>query len=115
MTQMTIGYFSIEKTTSDSTGTCSPSPAGREAALAGSWLWLVSVSAFPLVTPISKGSLIEILGVSTDDKLRYLVMKTALADIYIEFSTILVPEADKQWQSGDEAHKAEVYFERVEW
>ena len=43
------------------------------------------------------------------------VMKTALANIYMEFSTTLVPEADKLWKSGDEAYKAEVYFERVEW
>ena len=42
-------------------------------------------------------------------------MKTALVDIYMDFSTALVPEADKLWKSGDEAYKAEVCFERVEW
>ena len=42
-------------------------------------------------------------------------MKTTLVDIYMEFSTTLVPEADKLWRSGDGTYKAEFYFKRVEW
>ena len=42
-------------------------------------------------------------------------MKTALVDIYTDFSTTLVPDADKWWKSGDEAYKAEVWFEKVAW
>ena len=43
------------------------------------------------------------------------VMKTVLADIYMDFSTTLVPDADKWWKSGDEAYKNEVCVERAEW
>ena len=42
-------------------------------------------------------------------------MKTTLVDLYMDFATTLVPEADKWWKSGDEAYKAEFCFERVEW
>lgn len=48
-------------------------------------------------------------------ELAMAMMKTALADIYMDFSTTLVPEADKMWKSGDEAYKAEMLLERVEW
>ena len=43
------------------------------------------------------------------------VIKTALVAVYMEFSTTLVPEAEKLWKNGDEANKIEVYFERAEW
>ena len=43
------------------------------------------------------------------------VIKTALVAVYMEFSTTVVPEAEKLWKNGTEAHKTEVYFERAEW
>ncbi len=55
------------------------------------------------------------MSTAADNLLRYAVMKTALAYIYLDFSTTLVPDADKLWKSGDEGSKAEVCFERVEW
>ena len=55
------------------------------------------------------------MSLGIDDMMRSSVMKTALVDIYMDFSTTLIPEADKMWKSGDEAYKAEVYFEKVEW
>lgn len=55
------------------------------------------------------------MSLGIDDMMRSSVMKTALVDIYMDFSTTLVPEADKLWKSGDEAYKAEICFEKVEW
>ena len=55
------------------------------------------------------------MSLGIDDVMCSSVMKTALVDIYMDFSTTLIPEADKMWKSGDEAYKAEVYFEKVEW
>ena len=55
------------------------------------------------------------MSLAVDRVMRHSVMKMVLVDIYMDFSTTLVPEADKLWKSGDEAYKAEVYFEKVEW
>ena len=43
------------------------------------------------------------------------VIKTVLVAVYMEFSTTVVPEEEKLWKNGAEAHKTEVYFERAEW
>ena len=46
---------------------------------------------------------------------RFSVIKTTLVAVYMEFSTTVVPEAEKLWKNGAEAHKTEVCFERAEW
>ena len=46
---------------------------------------------------------------------RFSVIKTVLVAVYMEFSTTVIPESEKTWKNGDEAHKIEVYFERAAW
>ena len=46
---------------------------------------------------------------------RFPVIKIVLVAVYMEFSTTVVPEAEKLWKNGDEAHKTEVCFERADW
>ncbi|KAM0799550.1 cytochrome P450 [Usnea florida] len=48
-------------------------------------------------------------------ELAMAMIKTVLVAVYMEFSTTVVPESEKLWKNGDEAHKIEVLFERAEW
>lgn len=72
------------------------------------------LSAIP-TSPPQKALYLEMILATDNIRCAISVMKTILVDIYMEFSTTLVPEADKLWRSGDGAYKAEFYFERVEW
>ncbi|CAF9918720.1 hypothetical protein IMSHALPRED_004386 [Imshaugia aleurites] len=75
---------------------------------------LPSVSRLPRGN-VDNAAIHQIKELNADEATYYPVMKTALVGIYMDFSTTLVPETDKLWKSGDEACKAEVCFEKMEW
>ena len=59
------------------------------------------LSAIPTSPPPQKALYLEMILATDNIRCAIPVMKTTLVDIYMEFSTTLVAEADKLWRSGD--------------